>query len=110
MSPSAPREQAGLYWGYTTRLAAGISGVLDGCPFKKSGYDLKVGTSEHGQRVPAASLELPKFKHLLVAFGGAGGLEESIKADKSRADALPTQVRPAGGNNMAFITGITFVR
>jgi hypothetical protein len=46
--PSAPREEAGLYWGYTTRMAKGISGLVRDCPFE-GGYDLKVGTSEHGQ-------------------------------------------------------------
>ena len=46
--PSAPREEEGLYWGYATRLAKGVSGLIRECPFE-GGYDLKVGTSERGQ-------------------------------------------------------------
>lgn len=34
VAPSTPREEAGLYWGYQTRLASGIAEVLSGCPFK----------------------------------------------------------------------------
>lgn len=45
---SAPREEAGLYWGFATRLAKGISGLVRECPFE-GGYDLKLGVSEHGQ-------------------------------------------------------------
>jgi hypothetical protein len=37
-----------MYWGYTTRLAKGVHGLIKDCPFPE-GYDLKVGTSEHGQ-------------------------------------------------------------
>ena len=48
VTPNAPREEAGLYWGYTTRLAKGLSGLVRECPFE-GGYDLKLGTSEHGQ-------------------------------------------------------------
>ena len=49
VSPSAPREDDGTYWGYTLRIANSINDVFDGCPFDK-GYDLKIGTSERGDR------------------------------------------------------------
>ena len=41
-----PREQAGLYWGYTTRIVPSLAALLDPaqCPFE-GGYDLTVGTS-----------------------------------------------------------------
>jgi predicted SPOUT superfamily RNA methylase MTH1 len=34
VAPSAPREEAGLYWGYTTRVAKNLAEVFAGCPFK----------------------------------------------------------------------------
>lgn len=34
VSPSEPREKAGLYWGYSVRLAASFSAVFTECPFK----------------------------------------------------------------------------
>lgn len=33
-SPSEPRESGGLYWGYTTRLASGLSAALSDSPFE----------------------------------------------------------------------------
>ncbi len=80
-APSDPREQLGTCWGYTTRLAKGIHGLLHSCPFP-GGYDLKLGTSEHGQVVAPENLALPGFRHLLVAFGGPLGLEDSLEHDK----------------------------
>eukprot|EP00850_Spirogloea_muscicola_P013053 SM000087S23335 [mRNA] locus=s87:34262:39069:- [translate_table: standard] len=78
--PSEPREQEGLYWGYTVRLTRGLSRVLTGCPFGGE-YDYTIGTSEHGEQVKQVDLVLPAFKHLLVVFGGLAGLEESAELD-----------------------------
>lgn len=77
VAPSTPREKDGMYWGYTTRLARSISGLLEGCPFKK-GYDLKLGTSEHGQKVRPrrhkatnARIHLPMFRLAIpISFEG----------------------------------------
>jgi predicted SPOUT superfamily RNA methylase MTH1 len=33
VSPDTPREEAGLYWGYQTRLAAGLSHVWSECAY-----------------------------------------------------------------------------
>ena len=83
MSPSAPREDDGTYWGYTTRLAESVSAVFDECPFE-AGYDLKIGTSERGSiTVDDKTFSLPSFKHSLVFFGGVAGIEECIDADES---------------------------
>ena len=83
VSPSAPREDDGTYWGYTTRLASSIKDVFDGCPFDE-GYDLKIGTSERGNcSVDDKSFRLPKFKHSLIVFGGVAGIEECVDADES---------------------------
>lgn len=34
VAPSEPRTSAGMYWGYTTRLASGLSEALTNSPFK----------------------------------------------------------------------------
>jgi hypothetical protein len=83
VSPSAPRETDGTYWGYTTRMAQSIKNVLDECPYP-GGYDLKIGTSERGTRsVEEKNLTLPKFRHSLVVFGGVAGIEECVDADET---------------------------
>jgi len=79
VSPSEPRTKAGLYWGYTVRTAKDLSTVLTGCSYK-DGYDLTVGTSEKGEDVDGISL--PQFSHLLVVFGGVGGIEAALEVDE----------------------------
>lgn len=79
-SSSKPREEAGMYWGYKVRYASNISSVFKDCPYK-GGYDHLIGTSEHGQIINSSELNLPVFRHLLIAFGGLAGLEESIEGD-----------------------------
>merc|ERR1719354_231987 len=74
VSPDTPRAKHGLYWGYQTRMAHGIDKVISECPFK-DGYDLCVGTSERGSNAQESDFKLPKFKHLLLVFGGVDGLE-----------------------------------
>lgn len=98
--PSAPRERAGLYWGYTVRLAKGLTGLLHGGPWPR-GYDLKVGTSERGQVVAPGNLALPRFQHVLVAFGGPGGLEECVAHDKRLAGKEPVELFDAYLNTCA---------
>ncbi|XP_010255952.1 PREDICTED: putative methyltransferase C9orf114 [Nelumbo nucifera] len=78
-SSSKPRE-AGFYWGYKVRYASNLSSVFKECPYK-GGYDHIIGTSEHGLTINSSELNLPKFRHLLIAFGGLAGLEESIEED-----------------------------
>ena len=85
VSPAAPREADGTYWGYTTRVAKSISAVFDECPFS-DGYDLKIGTSERGDITvddPEFKFPTPQFKHLLIVFGGVAGIEECIDGDES---------------------------
>ena len=88
VAPSAPREEAGYYWGYSVRSASCLSAVLTECPFD-GGYDLLIGTSERG--VPISSLDspdkssshsIPEFAHIMIVFGGVAGLEVAVKADK----------------------------
>ncbi|KAJ8766343.1 hypothetical protein K2173_022402 [Erythroxylum novogranatense] len=82
VSLSKPRDEAGMYWGYRVRYAASISLIFKGSPYK-GGYDYLIGTSEHGLKIKSSEISLPKFKHLLIAFGGLAGLEESIEEDVS---------------------------
>jgi len=59
VAPSAPKTEAGLYWGYATRLAANLSAVFTESPYI-GGYDLIIGTSERGNSVD--DFVLRKFK------------------------------------------------
>lgn len=80
VAPSAPREEAGYYWGYSVRSASCLSAVLTECPFD-GGYDVTIGTSERG--IPVSSLDaVPEFAHMMIVFGGVAGLEVAVKADK----------------------------
>ena len=88
VAPSAPREEAGYYWGYSVRSASCLSDVLTECPYD-GGYDVTIGTSERG--VPITSLNstkksknrsVPDFAHMMIVFGGVAGLEVAVKADK----------------------------
>ena len=88
--PREPREKAGLYWGYEVRVASSLAAVWAECPYP-GGYDLSVGTSEHGSKAlyaegGAASFELPCFRHLLIVFGGFEGLEPAIADEDTLAD------------------------
>ena len=87
VAPSAPREEAGYYWGYSVRPASSLSAVLTECPYD-GGYDLTIGTSERG--IPISSLNstkksrshsVPEFTHMMIVFGGVAGLEVAVKAD-----------------------------
>lgn len=88
VNPSAPRELHGLYWGYTTRIARGLTGLFKGGPFR-DGYDLKIGTSERGEVIPSNMLQLPAFQHALITFGGLDGIERFYSADQGWAKRSP---------------------
>ena len=87
VSPDAPREEAGYYWGYSVRQASSLSNVFTECPFD-GGYDVSIGTSERGSAVsPLLDRESdswvePIWNHLLVVFGGLAGLEAALTADQ----------------------------
>ncbi|KAH0505306.1 Kynurenine--oxoglutarate transaminase 1, mitochondrial [Microtus ochrogaster] len=102
VSSQDPRTKAGLYWGYTVRLASCLSkdrssfpecpSVLGGAVFAEApfqdGYDLTIGTSERGSNV--ASAQLPSFRHALVVFGGLQGLEAGVDADPNLEVSEPS--------------------
>jgi len=79
VSPSEPRTKAGLYWGYSVRVASDLSSVLTGSPYNE-GYDVTIGTSEKGSDIDECTLK--KFSHLLIVFGGVGGLEAALEVDE----------------------------
>ena len=60
VSPSAPRTEEGLYWGYSVRLASSFGAVFTQSPYRE-GYDVTIGTSERGTSVD--DLELPNFRY-----------------------------------------------
>ncbi|TKA70951.1 hypothetical protein B0A49_04646 [Cryomyces minteri] len=91
VSPDAPREEAGYYWGYTVRQCSSISSIFTESPYD-GGYDLTFGTSERGMPVSKISSQaLPKFKHMLIVFGGVAGLEVAVKADEELAKMNVTE-------------------
>jgi predicted SPOUT superfamily RNA methylase MTH1 len=89
VSPAAPRETRGLYWGYTVRVATSFTSLFSDSPYE-GGYDLTIGTSDKGEAFSEAKVTQP-FKHALIAFGGLAGLEDIIEADESIAEKDPRQ-------------------
>ncbi len=57
VSPTAPRDEDGTFWGYATRPALSINAIFAECPYK-GGYNLRVGTSERGN----VSIDDPKIR------------------------------------------------
>jgi predicted SPOUT superfamily RNA methylase MTH1 len=86
VSPNLPRTEAGLYWGYTVRIANSLSKVFTEIPFRGvKSYDVTIGTSEKGS--PVHELCLPKqgkdSNHILIVFGGVEGLEYALENDET---------------------------
>ncbi|GAB7353598.1 hypothetical protein MBLNU459_g4019t1 [Dothideomycetes sp. NU459] len=104
VSPDAPREEAGYYWGYSTRMATSLSTIFTECPYD-GGYDLSFGTSERGVALdslvdasssagPANPGALPTdWKHMIIVFGGVAGLEVALKADQELTSRGVTEAR-----------------
>lgn len=111
VSPTEPRMERGIYWGYNVRRADSLTKVFSECPFE-SGYDLTIGTSERGHSIhdlpPMTSLgssslstenseELlfqSKFKdskRILVVFGGLHGIESCIDGDADLTAVSPEE-------------------
>jgi predicted SPOUT superfamily RNA methylase MTH1 len=91
VAPDEPRREGGYYWGYEVRRAQCLSDVMTECPFD-GGYDLTFGTSERGTSLESLyspendSKPIPKFRHMLLTFGGVSGLEAAVKADSQLSD------------------------
>jgi methyltransferase len=77
-----PTTKEGYYWGYTTRQATSLSAILSECTYP-NGYDFVIGTSERGTPLQGKVASLPRFRHLLVVFGGQAGIEAAAENDKT---------------------------
>jgi methyltransferase len=82
--PTAPRTDAGYFWGFGVRKCSSLSSVFTTSPFE-DGYDISIGTSERGlplsQAFPVAK-GTANFQHLLIVFGGPRGLEFAAMNDE----------------------------
>lgn len=81
VSPSAPRQETGIYWGYNVRIANSISQVFTQSPYD-DGYDLTIGTSDRGTPLHKVASKSLEFQHLLIVFGGVQGIETAIENDE----------------------------
>ncbi|GFY48030.1 putative methyltransferase C9orf114, partial [Trichonephila inaurata madagascariensis] len=80
VSPITPLKLENCYWGYQVRFAPSLGSVISRCPFK-GGYDVTIGTSDKGQNYKDVSF--PKYRHLLIVFGGVKGMESCIEGDET---------------------------
>lgn len=92
VAPSTPKNECGIYWGYTVRNAESINEVFTKCPYP-DGYDLKIGTSDKGVDIDQTnSNQLNNFKHALICFGGVHGLEAALEADQNIEEEVPSSL------------------
>uniref|UniRef100_A0A182Q1G9 SPOUT domain containing methyltransferase 1 n=1 Tax=Anopheles farauti TaxID=69004 RepID=A0A182Q1G9_9DIPT len=86
--PSQPRQETGIYWGYTVRIANSLSEVFTKSPYR-GGYDMTVGTSDRGTNVHEVEAKSLSYRHALIVFGGVLGLEPALDNDqKLTADTV----------------------
>uniref|UniRef100_A0A6M2DJ08 28S rRNA (uridine-N(3))-methyltransferase n=1 Tax=Xenopsylla cheopis TaxID=163159 RepID=A0A6M2DJ08_XENCH len=89
VTPSRPRAETGVYWGYNVRLANNISEVFTQSPYKK-GYDLLIGTSDKGDSIKNKQKESLCYDHAIIVFGGLQGLESALKSDDNLTATDPS--------------------
>lgn len=80
VSPSQPRAETGVYWGYTVRIAKSLSDIFTKSPYP-DGYDVTIGTSDKGENVHSVEKGSIPFDHALIVFGGLQGLEGALDSD-----------------------------
>ncbi|KAF7407820.1 hypothetical protein HZH66_002357 [Vespula vulgaris] len=91
VSPTEPRSETGIYWGYNVKLAKNLSEVFKNCSYKE-GYDLTIGTSDKGTSIDDISPKSLKYDHALIVFGGLSGLEAALEVDPDLPDEDPSSV------------------
>lgn len=91
VSPTEPRSETGIYWGYSVKLAKNLSEVFKKCSYKE-GYDLTIGTSDKGMSIDNISPKSLKYDHALIVFGGLSGLEAALEVDPDLPDEDPSSV------------------
>ncbi|XP_014211966.1 putative methyltransferase C9orf114 homolog [Copidosoma floridanum] len=82
VSPTLPKTETGIYWGYTVRMTPNISEVFANCPYPE-GYDLSIGTSDKGSSVDDVMSKSLKYNHALIVFGGLSGIEAAVENDSN---------------------------
>lgn len=80
VSPSEPRNDTGVYWGYTVRIAKSLSDVFLKSPYE-NGYDLTIGTSDKGDTIHDVETDSIAYNHALIVYGGLQGLESALESD-----------------------------
>lgn len=68
----------GMFWGYTTRIAKGLTEIWTECPYD-GGYDLSIGTSENGDNIHSSSLKIPKFKYMPTHISSTCWKEDQLQ-------------------------------
>ncbi|KAH7648305.1 superfamily SPOUT methylase [Cryptosporidium bovis] len=78
----------GIYWGYKVRPAKSLGEAMHGSEYC-NGYDLIIGTSERGDPIDknfkfSSGVKMESnnndlYKHILIVFGGLGGLEDVLE-------------------------------
>ncbi|TRY50294.1 Alpha/beta knot methyltransferase [Cryptosporidium tyzzeri] len=92
---STPYRKKGIYWGYKVRPANSLKSVFNDSEYEE-GYDLKIGTSERGEPVDnnfklstkGKDSKSQSFKHILIVFGGLGGLEDVLSDPQCSLDKV----------------------
>ncbi|XP_053666824.1 putative methyltransferase C9orf114 [Anopheles marshallii] len=79
--PSQPRQETGIYWGYTVRIANSLSEVFTKSPYR-GGYDMTIGTSDRGTNIHDLEPRSLSYQHALIVFGGVLGLEPALENDQ----------------------------
>ncbi|XP_014599228.1 PREDICTED: putative methyltransferase C9orf114 homolog [Polistes canadensis] len=91
VSPTEPKLETGIYWGYNVKLAKNLSEVFTKCSYKE-GYDLTIGTSDKGTSIDNISPKSLKYDHALIVFGGLSGLEAALEVDPKLPNEDPSSV------------------
>ncbi|OII75020.1 uncharacterized protein cubi_03130 [Cryptosporidium ubiquitum] len=92
---SAPYSKKGIYWGYKVRPANSLKSVFSDSEYE-GGYDLKIGTSERGEPIDKnfrlfsknQNSKSQSFRHILIVFGGLGGLEDVLSDPQCSLDKV----------------------
>lgn len=80
VSPSLPRAETGVYWGYTVRVAQSFTDIFTKSPYA-DGYDLTIGTSDKGEDVHDIERESLDYNHAIIVYGGLQGIEAALDND-----------------------------
>ncbi|GAB0096878.1 C9orf114 [Sergentomyia squamirostris] len=89
VSPSLPREETGVYWGYSVRIADSISTVFSQSPHD-DGYSLILGTSDRGKNIHEIEAKSLNYNNGIIVFGGVMGIEYALENDQNLSGTDPS--------------------